>query len=57
MAFYNAHAREGNDPLFHKRQPILTPLDQGPLVALELNFAASYFSFFGRQAGKSAAAA
>lgn len=46
MAFYNEHAREGRDPLFGKRPPILTPLDQGPFVALELNFAASYFSFF-----------
>ncbi|WP_313801407.1 FAD-dependent oxidoreductase [Sphingobium sp.] len=46
MAFYNAHAAEGRDPLFHKRAPILTPLDQGPFVALELNFATSYFSFF-----------
>ena len=46
MAFYNEHAREGRDPLFHKRAPILTPLDQGPFVALELNFATSYFSFF-----------
>ena len=46
MAFYNAHAREGRDPLFHKRAPILTPLDQGPFVALELSFATSYFSFF-----------
>ena len=46
MAFYNDHAREGRDPLFHKRVPILTPLDKGPFVALELNFATSYFSFF-----------
>ncbi len=46
MAFYNNHARDGRDPLFHKRAPILTPLDQGPFVALELNFATSYFSFF-----------
>ena len=46
MAFYNAHAREGRDPLFDKKPPILTPLDQGPFVALELNFATSYFSFF-----------
>ena len=46
MAFYNDYAREGRDPLFHKRAPILTPLDQGPFVALELNFATSYFSFF-----------
>jgi 3-oxo-5alpha-steroid 4-dehydrogenase len=46
MAFYNAHAREGRDPLFDKRAPILTPLDQGPFIALELNFQTSYFSFF-----------
>ena len=38
MAVYNEHAREGRDPLFGKRAPILTPLDQGPFVALELNF-------------------
>ena len=46
MAFYNEQAREGRDPLFDKRTPILTPLDQAPFVALELNFATSYFSFF-----------
>ncbi len=46
MAFYNDHARRGADPLFDKRTPILTPLDQGPFVALELNFQTSYFSFF-----------
>lgn len=46
MAVYNQHAREGRDPLFDKKPPILTPLDQGPFVALELDFATSYFSFF-----------
>jgi 3-oxo-5alpha-steroid 4-dehydrogenase len=46
MAFYNRHAKEGRDPLFDKRAPILTALDQGPFVALELNFQTSYFSFF-----------
>lgn len=46
MAFYNAHAGEGRDPLFDKRAPILTPLDKAPFVALELNFQTSYFSFF-----------
>ena len=46
MAFYNAHAREGRDPLWDKREPILVPLDNGPFVALELDFRASYFSFF-----------
>ncbi|SLK00828.1 FAD-dependent oxidoreductase [Novosphingobium mathurense] len=46
MEFYNRHAREGRDPLFGKRQPILTPLEEGPFVALELDFHDSYFSFF-----------
>lgn len=46
MDFYNAHAREGRDPLFDKQPPILVPLDQGPFIALELNFQTSYFSFF-----------
>ncbi len=46
MAFYNEHARAGRDPLFDKQKPILTPLDQGPFVALELHFQNSYFSFF-----------
>ena len=46
MAFYNKHAKDGRDPLFDKREPILKPLDQAPFVALELNFERSYFSFF-----------
>lgn len=46
MGFYNKHAKEGCDPLFDKREPILKPLDQAPFVALELNFETSYFSFF-----------
>ena len=46
MAFYNRYARGGLDPLFGKQAPILIPLDQGPFVALELNFQTSYFSFF-----------
>ena len=46
MQFYNAHAREGRDPLFDKQAPILTPLGQSPFVALECNFETSYFSFF-----------
>jgi 3-oxo-5alpha-steroid 4-dehydrogenase len=46
MSFYNAHAREGRDPLFDKQPPILTPLDQGPFVALEMNPETAYFSFF-----------
>jgi succinate dehydrogenase/fumarate reductase flavoprotein subunit len=46
MHFYNRHARIGSDPLFDKQPPILTPLDKGPFIALELNFQSSYFSFF-----------
>lgn len=46
MAVYNAHARSGRDSLFGKRPPILVSLDQGPFVALELDFRDSYFSFF-----------
>jgi len=46
MAFYNRHAHEGRDPLFDKQAPILTPLDEAPFVALELNFDSTYFSFF-----------
>ncbi len=46
MAFYNKHATQGRDPLFDKQVPILTPLDQSPFIALELNFQTSYFSFF-----------
>ncbi len=46
MDFYNRHAKRGRDPLFDKRTPILTALDQAPFVALELNFQTSYFSFF-----------
>ena len=46
MEFYNAHAKQGRDPLFDKRTPILAALDQAPFVALELNFQTSYFSFF-----------
>lgn len=46
MHVYNRHARAGCDPLFDKKPPILTPLDQGPFVALALDFQTSYFSFF-----------
>lgn len=35
LAYYNEHASQGEDPLFHKRPPLLTPL-RGPLAALDL---------------------
>jgi predicted oxidoreductase len=46
MAYYNAHAHAGHDPLFGKQLPILTPLEAGPFVALEVHSQRSYFSFF-----------
>jgi 3-oxo-5alpha-steroid 4-dehydrogenase len=35
VAYYNRHAAEGADPLFHKRAPALLPL-QPPLAAFDL---------------------
>jgi 3-oxo-5alpha-steroid 4-dehydrogenase len=33
--YFNAYAEQGEDPLFHKRAPVLTPL-RGPLAAFDL---------------------
>jgi 3-oxo-5alpha-steroid 4-dehydrogenase len=35
LDYYNAHAEHGQDPLFHKRPPVLSPL-RGPLAAFDL---------------------
>ncbi len=35
MNFYNQHAREGNDPLFHKRSEALVPLEMPPYAILD----------------------
>jgi 3-oxo-5alpha-steroid 4-dehydrogenase len=35
LEYFNAHAENGIDPLFHKRAPVLTPL-RGPLAAFDL---------------------
>jgi 3-oxo-5alpha-steroid 4-dehydrogenase len=35
LDYFNAHAEQGNDPLFHKRAPVLTPL-RGPLAGFDL---------------------
>jgi 3-oxo-5alpha-steroid 4-dehydrogenase len=35
IEYFNAHAEQGEDPLFHKRAPVLTPL-RGPLAAFDL---------------------
>ena len=36
IAFYNDHARRGEDPLFHKRREHLRPLDRPPFGAIDL---------------------
>ena len=35
IEYFNVHAEQGADPLFHKRAPVLTPL-RGPLAAFDL---------------------
>jgi 3-oxo-5alpha-steroid 4-dehydrogenase len=35
LAYFNEHAERGDDPLFHKRAPVLTPLEP-PLAAFDL---------------------
>ena len=35
IEYFNAHAEQGEDPLFHKRAPVLTPL-RGALAAFDL---------------------
>jgi succinate dehydrogenase/fumarate reductase flavoprotein subunit len=37
IQFYNDHARRGADPLFHKSEAYLKPLEQGPFAALDLS--------------------
>ena len=37
VRYYNEHARRGADPLFHKAESYLRPLDQGPFAALDLS--------------------
>ncbi|MDJ0847505.1 MAG: FAD-dependent oxidoreductase [Myxococcota bacterium] len=37
MDYYNRHASRGRDPLFHKQDPHLRPLDQPPYGALDLS--------------------
>lgn len=46
VATFNRYAAEGKDPIFHKAPQWLKVLNEGPFVALELNFERSYFSFF-----------
>jgi succinate dehydrogenase/fumarate reductase flavoprotein subunit len=37
LAFFNRHAANGEDPLFHKRPPYLKPLDQPPYAAFDFS--------------------
>lgn len=46
VATFNRYAAEGHDPIFKKHPQWLKVLNEGPFVALELNFERSYFSFF-----------
>lgn len=46
MRTYNRYAVEGEDPVFRKRLPWLKALNVPPYAAVELNFGASFFSFF-----------
>jgi succinate dehydrogenase/fumarate reductase flavoprotein subunit len=46
VAFYNAHAANREDPLFHKQPEWLRPLDQPPFGALDLRAENSVYSVF-----------
>jgi succinate dehydrogenase/fumarate reductase flavoprotein subunit len=37
LTFFNRHASNGEDPLFHKRLPYLKPLDRPPYAALDFS--------------------
>lgn len=37
LAFFNHHAQQGADPLFHKRVPYLKPLDEPPYAAFDFS--------------------
>lgn len=37
LAFFNRHAANGEDPLFHKRVPHLKPLDEAPYAAFDFS--------------------
>ncbi len=37
LEFFNRHAQQGEDPLFHKRPPYLKPLDQPPYAAFDFS--------------------
>jgi 3-oxo-5alpha-steroid 4-dehydrogenase len=45
LAEYNDHARSGNDPVFHKSEEWLKPLDRGPWAAFDISFNHSSYLF------------
>ncbi len=46
VAYYNAHAAKGEDPLFHKTAEFLKPLDTPPFAALDYRVEHSLWSVF-----------
>lgn len=46
LAFYNANAARGEDPLFHKAKTEIKPLTQAPLGALDLTCEKSVYAVF-----------
>jgi succinate dehydrogenase/fumarate reductase flavoprotein subunit len=43
VSYFNQHAKEGRDPLFHKNQKYLQPLQQGPFYAYDLSVDKAFF--------------
>lgn len=46
MAYYNRHAADGKDPLFHKHPDYLRPLDKPPFRALGVSTDQAYYPYF-----------
>ncbi len=47
LEVFNKHAKDGQDPLFHKRTPYLKPLDEPPYAAFDVSLnGGAYFPVF-----------
>lgn len=47
LTVFNEHAKQGQDPLFHKRTPYLKPLDKPPYAAFDVSLnSGAYFPVF-----------
>ena len=44
VAYYNEHASEGRDPLFHKDKAFLAPLIKAPFIAYDLSVDKAFFT-------------